>query len=80
MKKLKLRGEHKNLDDLIIVMLKNNDTIKSLSKYLEMNEKSLSARLNGKLDFKAREILKISQKYKLKPEEIIYFFNLKSTL
>ena len=71
---------NKQNKELRIVMFKNNDTIKSLSEYLDMkSSRSLSDRLNGKKPFNSDEIRKIADKYQLSGEEILYFFNLKST-
>ena len=65
--------------ELEILLYKKNETITKLSKDLGINDKTLSNKLKGKREFKASEIRIIAEKFSLSDEEIVSFFNLKST-
>ncbi|BBM52308.1 hypothetical protein JMUB3935_1286 [Leptotrichia trevisanii] len=70
----------KNKSELEIIMYKNNDTIKKLSKELKIHSKTLSEKIKKSSKFKANEIKKIADYYNLSNDEIVCFFDLKSTL
>lgn len=54
-------GDQKVQEKLIILMEKNNVTIRQLANLLEITEKQLSYKLKGKSDFKCSEMFKISE-------------------
>lgn len=59
-----------------IAMTKHHDTQETLAEALEMQVSGLNARINGKVDFRAGEILRIVKRYNLSPEETTeIFFN-----
>jgi len=59
-----------------IAMTKHHDTQEMLAEALEMQISGLNARINGKIDFRAGEILRIVKRYNLSPEETTaIFFN-----
>ncbi|RRD40385.1 hypothetical protein EII29_02585 [Leptotrichia sp. OH3620_COT-345] len=64
---------------LFLKMYENDDNITSLSKKTQINKDTLSKKLNAKFQFKANEIRKISDVYNLSNEEIVIFFNLRTT-
>lgn len=59
-----------------IAMTKHHDTQEMLAAALDMQVSGLNARINGKIDFRAGEILRIVKRYNLSPEETTeIFFN-----
>lgn len=57
-------------EKLIILMEKNNTTIRQLANVLGITEKQLSAKLKGKSEFKCTEMFKISECFGKKLEDI----------
>ena len=57
-------------EKLIILMEKENITIKQLANLLEITEKQLSFKLKGKSDFKCSEMFKISEYFGRSLEDI----------
>lgn len=53
------------------------DTLESLANYLNITYQTLSKKMNGHVDFKRTEILKIKQRYNLSAEQVdnIFFSN-----
>ncbi len=57
------------------IMVLNGDTLKTLSKVLNISEQSLSCKINEKgTEFKQGEIVKIKNHYKLTPEQVESIF------
>jgi hypothetical protein len=57
------------------IMVLNGDTLKSLSKVLNISEQSLSCKINEKgTEFKQGEIVKIKNHYNLTPEQVESIF------
>jgi len=50
-------------------MAKHSDTQEMLSEALDMTISCLNARINGHVDFRASEIVRIIKRYNLSPEE-----------
>lgn len=57
-------------EKLIILMEKNNISIRQLANLLRITDKQLSAKLKGKSDFKCSEMFKISSYFNKKLEDI----------
>jgi plasmid maintenance system antidote protein VapI len=57
-----------------ITMTKHHDTQEMLAEALDMQISGLNARINGKIDFRAGEIIKIVKRYNLSPEETTAIF------
>jgi hypothetical protein len=56
-------------------MVLNGDTLKTLSKVLNISEQSLSCKINEKgTEFKQGEIVKIKNHYNLTPEQVESIF------
>ena len=55
-------------------MILNNDTTVTLASYLGLNRVNVSAKINGKREFKQSEIAKIISKYKLTYDEMNEIF------
>lgn len=55
-------------------MMLHNDTITTLANYLGLNRVNVSAKINGKREFKQSEIARIVVKYKLTYDEIMEIF------
>ena len=57
-------------------MARNEETQEELAKALSLATSAVSARINGRTDFRASEIQEIIRRYKLTPEETNdIFFN-----
>ena len=57
-------------------MILNHDTVIELASFLGMNRQSLSAKINGRKEFKQSEIGKIASRYRLTYNEMNeIFFN-----
>lgn len=57
------------------IMVLNGDTLKTLSKVLNISEQSLSCKINEKgTEFKQGEIVKIKNHYNLTPEQVESIF------
>lgn len=61
-------------------MVLNGDTIQTLADSLGINRQNASIKVNGKREFKQREIAAIVERYKLTHDEIdsIFFRELRS--
>lgn len=59
------------------IMILNSDTVQALALSLGVNRQNISAKLNGKRDFKQSEINKIIVRYNLSDVQIrtIFFCN-----
>jgi hypothetical protein len=58
------------------IMILNSDTVQALALSLGANRQNISAKLNGKRDFKQSEINKIIARYNLSDTQIrAIFFN-----
>ena len=58
------------------IMVLNKDTVQALALSLGVNRQNISAKLNGKRDFKQSEINKIIARYNLSDSQIrVIFFN-----
>ena len=55
-------------------MILNEDTIQMIADRLEINRQNASIKINGKRDFKQREIAQIAKLYKLTDSEIREIF------
>lgn len=55
-------------------MVLNNDTTIALAKCLGLNRQNVSAKVNGRRDFKQTEIAKIIKRYNLTDNEIRAIF------
>lgn len=55
-------------------MAKNNDTQSALAEALGLPQSALSYRINGKIEFRVREISCIRQRYKLSDRATIAIF------
>lgn len=51
-----------------------NDTNETLAEALNISRQTMSAKINGKVDFKQSEIKIIVERYKLTPEETEQIF------
>ena len=56
------------------VMAKHSDTQQALAEALELPVSGLNARINGHIDFRAGEIIKIIQRYGLSDQETMEIF------
>lgn len=64
-----------NKDLFKSIMVLNGDTLKTLSKVLNISEQSLSCKINEKgTEFKQGEIVKIKNRYNLTPEQVESIF------
>ena len=65
-----------NSSELKAAMARNNDTQEKLAEFLGLQTSGVSARINGKIDFRRSEINKIRERYNLTDQETIsIFFN-----
>ena len=55
-------------------MVLNGDTTTSLAEALSINRQNASIKINGKRDFKQREIMLIAMRYRLTGEEFVAIF------
>lgn len=55
-------------------MVLNGDTISTLAAALGINRQNASIKINGKRDFKQREIMLIAMRYKLTGGEFVAIF------
>lgn len=60
--------------EMKVAMKKNKDTQEKLAEALGLQTSGLNARINGKIDFRAREICIIRDRYHLTPEETAKIF------
>ena len=56
------------------VMVRHSDTQEKLAEALNLQISGLNARINGKVDFRAREIAKIRDRYNLTSDEVMEIF------
>lgn len=56
-------------------MALNGDDIESLSEFLGVSRQTLSAKINGKYQFKQNEITKIAARWNLTPEDVYEVFH-----
>lgn len=65
-----------NTNEMKAAMKRNQDTQEKLAEALDLHISGVSARVNGKIDFRCSEIVKIVNRYKLSPEDTArIFFN-----
>ena len=66
-----------NTELLKCEMILNKDSVMSLAKYLGVSRANMSAKINGKREFKQSEIGKIAFRYKMTYEKMneIFFGN-----
>ena len=55
-------------------MVMNDDTVSSLAASLGVNRQNMSLKLNGKRDFKQKEIARIAKRYRLTFQELKEIF------
>lgn len=60
--------------EMKVAMKRNEDTQEKLAEVLGLQISGVSARINGKTDFRAKEIAKIKDRYKLSAEELVKIF------
>lgn len=63
-----------NSNEMKAAMKRNDDTMEKLADVLGLQISGVSGRVNGHIDFRASEISKIVQRYKLSPEETTHIF------
>ena len=63
-----------NRIEMKVVMMRNQDTQEKLAEALGLQVSGVNARINGKTDFKSKEIKKIKERYNLSPEDIDALF------
>ena len=63
-----------NSSEMKAAMKRNDDTQQGLAEALNLQISGVSARINGKIDFRASEIVKIIKRYDLSPEETARIF------
>ena len=63
-----------NKAELRIEMLKHDDNQERLAEALNLQVSGLNGRINGKIEFRAREISKIIRRYKLTPQRAMDIF------
>lgn len=63
-----------NIQELKSEMVRHGDTNASLAAYLNLNESTLSKKINGKSDFIKREIDAIIKRYDLSVQRIFDIF------
>ena len=65
-----------NKCEMEVEMKRNNDTQKKLGEALKISVSGVNARINGKTDWKGREIATVIDRYHLTPERTAeIFFN-----
>lgn len=60
--------------EMKVTMKRNQDTLEKLAEALNVQISGVSARVNGKIDFRAKEIAVIKERYHLSPEEVCGIF------
>jgi len=60
--------------EMKVTMKRNQDTQEKLAEVLGVKISGVSARINGKIDFRAKEIAVIKERYHLSPEEVCGIF------
>ena len=60
--------------EMKVAMKRHEDTQEKLAKALGLKISGVSARINGKLDFRASEIAKIRERYNLSNDELVQIF------
>lgn len=60
--------------EMKVAMKRHEDTQEKLAKALGLKISGVSARINGKLDFRASEIEKIRDRYNLSNDELVQIF------
>lgn len=63
-----------NTRKLKALFIENNLTNKDIAELLNISKYSLSLKINNKRDFKASEILKLSNHLKLSPIDVVSIF------
>ena len=56
------------------VIVRNGDTQENLAEVLNLQTSGVNARINGKIDFRASEIVKIMKRYHLTNDEAAEIF------
>lgn len=60
--------------EMKVTMTRNEDTQEKLAAALGLKISGISARINGKVDFRASEIEKIRARYNLSNDELVKIF------
>lgn len=69
-----------NTCEMKAIMKRNDDTQEKLAEFMNMEVSSINSRINGKIEFRASEIVKIKKRYNMSLEEIDkIFFNDKAS-
>ncbi len=69
-----------NTCEMKAIMKRNDDTQEKLAEFMKMEVSSINSRINGKIEFRASEIVKIKKRYNMSLEEIDkIFFNDKAS-
>lgn len=63
-----------NKAELKIEMIKHDDNQEKLAEALDLPISGMNGRINGKIEFRAREISKIIRRYRLTPERAMTIF------
>ena len=63
-----------NTNEMKATMKRNEDTLEKLAEVLNLQVSGVSARVNGKIDFRCSEIVKIVNRYNLSPEDTARIF------
>ena len=60
--------------EMKVAMKRNEDTQEKLAEVLGLQISGVSARINGRISFRASEIEKIRERYKLSNDELVKIF------
>lgn len=63
-----------NSIEMKVAMKRNEDTLEKLAEALGLHVSGVWERVNGKTEFRAKEISKIRQRYNLSAEDIVKIF------